>query len=124
MHLVIPNIIQIVPAATNLSHVTYLIMCVLQKMKQFTEIPSLRSAIIVILASLVASQLVTSASARYLPTRSQDDRLDKLRELLKDVSFHEVQKCGKTKSISLSITFCFECLPLISINLSIQVDIG
>lgn len=34
-----------------------------------------------------------SAEARYLPTRSNSDRLDKLRELLKEVSkMHKVQR--------------------------------
>jgi hypothetical protein len=28
-----------------------------------------------------------TTEARYLPTRSQDDRLDRLRELLRDVSY-------------------------------------
>jgi Na+-transporting NADH:ubiquinone oxidoreductase subunit NqrC len=45
-----------------------------------------RASLMVLIFTFVASQLMTSVSARYLPTRSQEDRLDKLRELLKDVS--------------------------------------
>jgi hypothetical protein len=39
-----------------------------------------------VLLALVLVALYVAAEARYLPTRSQDDRLDRLRELLRDVS--------------------------------------
>lgn len=41
----------------------------------------------VLLAAFLASEYaVVMVSGRYLPTRSQDDKLERLRELLKDVS--------------------------------------
>ena len=40
----------------------------------------------VLLAVVLVAVYVTT-EARYLPTRSQDDRLDRLRELLRDVSY-------------------------------------
>lgn len=44
-----------------------------------------------------------SAEARYLPTRSNSDRLDKLRELLKEVSkMYKVQR----RPLSSSVTKC------------------
>jgi hypothetical protein len=39
-----------------------------------------------ILLALVLVAFYAATEARYLPTRSQDDRLDRLRELLRDVS--------------------------------------
>ena len=39
-----------------------------------------------VLLALVLVAVYVTTEARYLPTRSQDDRLDRLRELLKDVS--------------------------------------
>lgn len=41
---------------------------------------------------LVAVVLPPSTSARYLPTRSNNDRLDKLRELLKELLENEIEK--------------------------------
>lgn len=39
-----------------------------------------------VLLALLLVALYAATEARYLPTRSQDDRLDRLRELLRDVS--------------------------------------
>lgn len=48
-----------------------------------------RIALVLLAAAFFASSTMMCVSARYLPTRSQEDRLEKLRELLKDVSvFH------------------------------------
>jgi hypothetical protein len=41
----------------------------------------------VVLLALVLVAVYVTTEARYLPTRSQDDRLDRLRELLRDVSY-------------------------------------
>ena len=49
----------------------------------------MKKAAITLLVVLIAVSCVTS---RWLPTRSQDDRLDKLREMLKDVSKIKWQK--------------------------------
>ncbi|KAJ9600943.1 hypothetical protein L9F63_000890, partial [Diploptera punctata] len=38
----------------------------------------------ILLVALVLIALYAASEARYLPTRSQDDRLDRLRELLRD----------------------------------------
>jgi hypothetical protein len=40
-----------------------------------------------VLLGLVLVAVYVTTEARYLPTRSQDDRLDRLRELLRDVSY-------------------------------------
>lgn len=40
-----------------------------------------------VLLALVLVAVCVTTEARYLPTRSQDDRLDRLRELLRDVSY-------------------------------------
>ena len=40
-----------------------------------------------ILLAVVLVAVYVTTEARYLPTRSQDDRLDRLRELLRDVSY-------------------------------------
>ena len=40
----------------------------------------------ILLVALLLVALYAATEARYLPTRSQDDRLDRLRELLRDVS--------------------------------------
>ena len=40
-----------------------------------------------VLLALVLVAVYVTTEARYLPTRSQDDRLDRLRELLRDVSY-------------------------------------
>lgn len=47
---------------------------------------SVRMMITLVIAAFLTSQVLVTVSARYLPTRSQDDRLEKLRELLRDVS--------------------------------------
>jgi hypothetical protein len=45
-----------------------------------------RMVILVVVAACLASEsTMVTVSARYLPTRSQDDRLERLRELLKDL---------------------------------------
>ena len=47
----------------------------------------MRMVVVVVVAAFLASEsTMVTVSARYLPTRSQDDRLQRLRELLKDVS--------------------------------------
>ncbi|XP_069702941.1 uncharacterized protein Proc [Periplaneta americana] len=45
-----------------------------------------------ILLALVLVALYAATEARYLPTRSQDDRLDRLRELLRDLLESEIEK--------------------------------
>jgi hypothetical protein len=47
---------------------------------------SVRHLLVAACALLALSALTAHVDARYLPTRGQDDRLDRLRELLKDVS--------------------------------------
>lgn len=41
--------------------------------------------LVTLLCFCMLSTLILDVQARYLPTRSQEDRLDKLRELLRDV---------------------------------------
>ncbi|KAJ8981862.1 hypothetical protein NQ317_008209 [Molorchus minor] len=47
------------------------------------------TAFFVVLAALL---LDTQVEARYLPTRSNNDRIDKLRELLKELLESEIEK--------------------------------
>jgi hypothetical protein len=51
-----------------------------------------------VLLALVLVTLYVATEARYLPTRSQDDRLDKLRELLRDVSNVSYVACCSYKT--------------------------
>ncbi|CAL8095983.1 unnamed protein product [Orchesella dallaii] len=47
---------------------------------------SVRVALVLLAAAFLAStSTMVAVSARYLPTRSQEDRLERLRELLKDL---------------------------------------
>jgi hypothetical protein len=45
-----------------------------------------------VLLALVLLAVYVTTEARYLPTRSQDDRLDRLRELLRDLLESEIEK--------------------------------
>ncbi|KDR11073.1 uncharacterized protein LOC110837415 [Zootermopsis nevadensis] len=45
-----------------------------------------------VLLALMLVVMYAATEARYLPTRSQDDRLDRLRELLRDLLESEVEK--------------------------------
>lgn len=45
-----------------------------------------------VLLALVLVAFYAATEARYLPTRSQDDRLDRLRELLRDLLESEAEK--------------------------------
>jgi hypothetical protein len=47
-----------------------------------------------VLLALVLVAFYAATEARYLPTRSQDDRLDRLRELLRDVSITNIRLSG------------------------------
>ncbi|KAK6621686.1 hypothetical protein RUM44_001493 [Polyplax serrata] len=49
----------------------------------------MKNTLVVCLVFLVAVNCVTS---RWLPTRSQEDRLDKLREMLKELLESEIEK--------------------------------
>ncbi|ODN05925.1 hypothetical protein Ocin01_00738 [Orchesella cincta] len=54
----------------------------LKRMEQL----SVRVALVLLAAAFLAStSTMVAVSARYLPTRSQEDRLERLRELLKDL---------------------------------------
>lgn len=44
------------------------------------------SYLLIVIIALIIGQRRSLSEARYLPTRSQEDRLVKLRELLQDVS--------------------------------------
>ncbi|XP_059478970.1 uncharacterized protein LOC132198774 [Neocloeon triangulifer] len=46
---------------------------------------SLRNMLVACALLAVIAVLLSPSEARYLPTRGQDDRLDRLRELLKDL---------------------------------------
>lgn len=59
---------------------------VLLQMAPSTSVVALRHVMLACALVLVVAGLFAPAEARYLPTRSQDDRLERLRELLKDVS--------------------------------------
>ncbi|XP_046388001.1 uncharacterized protein LOC124157375 [Ischnura elegans] len=53
-----------------------------------------------LLAALVIIALSNwGAEARYLPTRSQDDRLERLRELIKDLLDTELEKPGNQNEL-------------------------
>lgn len=51
--------------------------------QKYKKKPTMERRVLLLLAVFAA---VTCVSSRWLPTRSQEDRLDKLREMLKDVS--------------------------------------
>ena len=44
----------------------------------------------VITLLVVSEMTIVNVNARYLPTRGQDDRIERLRELLKDVSITDI----------------------------------
>ena len=46
-------------------------------------------AVLFVIFATLALETRHTVEARYLPTRSNSDRVDKLKELLKDVSFFE-----------------------------------
>lgn len=64
---------------------------------------SVRIALVLLAAAFLAStSTMVCVSARYLPTRSNEDRLERLRELLKDVSCL-LKLCYKIKNIFMQV---------------------
>lgn len=48
--------------------------------------------LVLLLVVALALNALAGVDARYLPTRGQDDRLDRLRELIRDLLENEVDK--------------------------------
>ncbi|XP_021949823.1 uncharacterized protein LOC110847232 [Folsomia candida] len=60
---------------------------------------SVRMMITLVIAAFLTSQVLVTVSARYLPTRSQDDRLEKLRELLRDLLEGDLERRPATSGV-------------------------
>ncbi|XP_071439587.1 uncharacterized protein Proc [Hetaerina americana] len=69
----------------------------LQKVKRMSPLSLMKHALLAALVVIALSNW--GVEARYLPTRSQDDRLERLRELIKDLLDTELEKPGNQNEL-------------------------